>query len=147
MESSLAAIALGRRPTVSSRTLPASNVSWSKRCTLESAEFETQTEPKATRTSDGPSPATARPASLTGDVSTRASVESPNAAQTEPGPTATPASVNVIALSPSRRPSDTRSKAGSTRYSVPSRPLTTQTAPAPAATPSGVAGSGTFRTT
>ena len=80
---------VGRRPTLIVLTAPSSNVAGLKRSTVESPEFASQTAPLPTTIAEDtpPEKADAATRALVGSIC--AIVESPNAAQTEPPPTAT----------------------------------------------------------
>ena len=83
------AIPAGRRPTLNSLSGASSNVSGAKRWTVEESELLTQTERLPTVTPAGCAPTIVEPETRTVCGSMRASVESPNAAHTQPAPTAT----------------------------------------------------------
>src|SRR5262245_53395194 len=123
------ASAAGRRATLNVRTGPASNVRGLKRCTVASPRFATQTASRVTSTALGVEPVSAEPAGRTATGRTRASVESPNAAQTKPRPRATDPVPAVYPLGANEIVLVTRPNCGSMRDSSPRSPWATQTAP------------------
>jgi peptide/nickel transport system substrate-binding protein len=134
---SAATIPDGRVPTLTVSTGATEYVLGLNRCAFAPPEFATQIASSRTTMPAGCVPARPRPTTLPA-LSSCARVESPNAAHTDPAPTATlpygdpkdvpPAGVTVV----------TCPNCGSTRETSPRTPCATQIAPRPTAIPVGV---------